>query len=98
MNKANAFPQFFIQLSRQGFHKGVIFLAEHFLPPLFYDLDLIAVCLFLIKSTDTFDNVIAFFGLYDIADFIRSQIKSRFLKFGVHLAFPKSVGALFPSL
>ena len=54
-------------------------LEDPSLPPLFYDLDLIAVCLFLIKSTDTFDNVIAFFGLYDIADFIRSQIKSRFL-------------------
>ena len=58
MNEAYAVPKLFIQLSCQRFHESVVFLAEHFLLPLFYNFNLVAVRFFFIKSTDTFYDMI----------------------------------------
>ena len=98
MNKPDASPEFFIQLPCQRFHKRVVFLSKHFFFPLFHDFNLVAVRFLFIERADTFDDMIAFFRLYDAADFTRSEVKRRLFKSGIHLAFSDGTGAFFPLL
>lgn len=56
----NGLPEGLIQIARKGIHKGVIFLTEHLIPPLFRDFFLIAVRFLPVKGADALDDLISF--------------------------------------
>ena len=77
MKQRDLLPQLLVHMACQRPHKGIILFAERLLAALLHNLYLIHIRLFPVQRTDTFQDIVPFLRLNDIADFLIAEFKRR---------------------